>query len=430
MIFNKKYKIYGFSDEEFSLLEKTSVFKSEDSPTGYLVSFRIKMPEKTWVGVIGDWMFSDKYHSSRYTSGKYWPHQWKSDYFPHTLLGLKEKPKALEGGLDDKKIDPSQFKFDWDVLKLGLYEMEKDEKSGIFSCTIPLPSGTFNYRFVLEIPDGNPLLMETIPDQNNLSPYFDSKQKYSQVIVPFDCDKQTYDRSVELPDSSDNKGVVDFDTYKTNTEYKAGEDQPANIYLPFGYDEKREKKYPVLFLSHGGRGTQSDWFTCGSIKNILDGLIEQGKAEPMVVVTMDNEAFEWRNKERCIPNLMNYLIPFIESKYHVATETQGRAFAGISAGGFLAFDLFAAYPDKFRYFGIWSGGKRGEVELGKDAFLYPEVHIAGGRYDDASYDFGFALEDKLQQNGISFTSYFPDGAHQWSVWREIFKDFVSRVLWR
>ena len=424
------YHINELNEEQLIHLDQTTIFKSANSPTGYVVSFRIKARDCSWMGVIGDWMFSDLYHSSHYVSGKYWPHEWRRGYFPHMLLGLKTPPKELHD-INNKKIDPRTFEFDWEILKLGLYEMNKDSETGIFSCTIPLPSGTFNYRFVLDIPDGNPINMITIPDPNNLPMYGkEQKQKYSQIIVPFDKEKQEEDRSVELPYQSGLKGKVVYSEYKTDPSFGVGEKQPVAIYLPAEYDENKETAYPVLYLSHGGGGTFTDWVTQGSLMNMMDHFIGERQTEPMVVVMMDNEVFEWKHKDSCIPNLIRFLKPFIENNYNVETNSERCAFAGFSAGGFLAFDVWANCAPTFAYIGIWSAGQRSELDFSKEELKHSQIHVGGGRYDDAFYAFGYRLENQLYEYGIDFTSYFPEGGHQWSVWRKLLEDFVTRVLWR
>ncbi len=429
MIVKNIYRIDDPAKEMVHILDKTSVFRSADSPTGYVVSFRLKAPELDHVSIAGDWMFSDSHHSSHFTSGRYWPHEWKADYFPHMLLGLLKKPDIIKNS-SSKEVDPKLFDFDWEVLKLGIYEMEKDHETGIFSCTIPLPSGVFNYRFVLDIPDGNPILMKTIPDPNNLSVYDGENQKFSQIYLPFNKKLQKMDRSIELPDIRFEKGRVLSDTYKTSIQVDLEENQPLRIYLPPSYDKMASKKYPVLYLSHGGGGNENDWFNQGALENILNHLIGLNKAEPMVVVAMNNERFQWNNSEKCIPNIMNDIIPYIESKYYIKKGPEGRAFAGFSAGGLLAFDLFSQYPEQFAYFGIWSGGQRDLLDLKSPQYQFPEIHIGAGRFDDAAYNHSFNLQDTCYNNKISFTSFFPEGGHQWSVWRRIFEDFVGRVLWK
>ena len=401
------------------------------SPTGYYVNFTYKAPSADHVGIIGDWMFSDIYHSSRWKSAAIWPQQWQKGMFPHALLGLKKTPEALTAGESQTGIDPSKFEFDWDILKQGLYEMKKSGDDGSFSITLPLPSGIFNYRFVLDMPEGNPLKMVTVPDPGNPPVTVGEKgQAFSQVYVPFDKERQILDRSVELPLTDSQGGSLISFQYETAPEFDDGKRQYGAIYLPEGYDPASPQPYPVLYLSHGGSGNAGDWPAQGGLKNIMDHLIHEGRVEPMAVVVMDNEEFHWDNPGKCIPNLTRYLIPEIETNYHVGGASCRRAFAGFSAGGFLAYETLASVPQLFDYIGVWSGGKRVNVLPDPKANPRLKVHIGAGRYDDAYFSFGFKLEDLLGGLGIEFTSFFPEGGHQWSVWRQLLEDFAGRVLWK
>lgn len=428
MKYNKIFHITGMSEEEFKNLRSTQVLQSEDSPTGYVVSFRYFDPEAEHVSVIGDWMFSDEAHSTFTDSGRYWPHQWKKEYFPHTLLGLKTTPKELKNGTKGEEIDVSKFEFDWEVLKLGMYEMEKNEDTGVFSCTIPLPSGTFSYRFVLDMPDGNPLKMVSVPDPG-VTGFSCRTEKilYSQVRIPFDKIRQTDDRDIELGCAESVRGIVKCIEYPVKKEFNVGNKQPAWIYLPHGYDENRVKPYPVLYLSHGGSESVSTWLNQGSMPQILDSLIATGKIEPVVVVTMDNSIYLWNHKEKNIPSLTECLIPYIEENYHVSKEKEGRAFAGLSAGGFLAFDLFISAGYLFENIGVWSGGQRFEADYTKDFLKNVNIHIGAGKYDDAYRAFAKPLEQKLKEYGIPYTMDIINGGHQWSVWRKLLEIFLIKV---
>lgn len=425
MKLEKTYHITGMTEEAFQNLETTQVLESSDSPTGYVVSFRYKSTGYKTLSVIGDWMFSDKEHSTFKDSGRYWPHQWKKEYFPHTLLGLKTTPKELKNGTKGEEIDVSKFEFDWEVLKLGMYEMEKDEETDIFSCTIPLPSGTYSYRFVVDMPDGNPLKMVTITDPSRKGYAYTSEEiQYSQVRVPFSAQYQNDDRTVELGCESEDRGTVCYVEYPVKLEFGVGATQPAAVYLPKDYDENREKPYPVLYLSHGGSESLSTWLNQGSMPQIMDSLIAEKKIEPTVVVTMDNSIYQWNHKEKNIPNLVECLMPYMEEHYRIARRPDGRAFAGLSAGGFLAFDVFESVGYLFGNIGIWSGGRRFEADYTKPYLKNVHVHIGAGEYDDAYRAFAQPLEKELLENEVPYTMEVIPGAHQWSVWRKLLEHFL------
>ena len=414
-------------ENDMRQIPTTTVFPSPESPTGYAVRFRYFAPEREQVWVLGDWMFSDAAHSTVTDSARIWPHEWKKGVFPHTLMGLKSTPKELKEQVPGEDIDVSKFEFDWDVLKLGLYEMEKDAR-GVFSRTVPLPSGVFNYRFVLEIPEGNPLRMVSVPD-----PAFPPKAAegetgvLSQVCVPFDAVRQTEDRSIELPCRPEDRGSVRYYRYPTDPAFGLGAEQTCAVYLPKGYGEMQEK-LPVLYLSHGGTDGLSAWINQGAMPAILDHLIAEGRIQPMAVILMDNEAFHWNDREKCIPNLTDHLMPWAEQTFHIADTARGRAFAGLSAGGMLAFEVLEAAGDRLAAVGIWSGGQRFDADFDKPAMRFPKIHIGAGEYDDAHFAFSRPLVKKLAAHGISCRECYPLGGHQWSVWRKLLEDFLTKTF--
>ena len=402
----------------------TEVFANPDSPTGYTVCFRYFAPERDRVWVTGDWMFSDRRHSTVTDSARIWPHQWKKGVFPHTLMGLKTTPDELKSQVPGEKIDVSKFEFDWEILKLGIYEMEKDA-DGVFALDLPLPSGVFNYRFVLEIPDGNPLRMVSVPDPNALPTAAEGeKTPLSQVYVPFDPEHQSDDRSIELPCPKELRGTLKYCDYPTDPAFGLGETQICAVYLPKGYESLREK-LPVLYLSHGGTDGLSAWINQGAMPQILDHLIAGGRIPPMAVIVMDNEAFRWNDAEKCIPNLLHFLMPWAERSFRIADSAEGRAFAGLSAGGMLAFEVLEAAGDRFGAVGIWSGGQRFPADFEKPCLRMPKIHIGAGEYDDAHFAFSAPLAKTLTEHGIAFTEYYPAGGHQWSVWRKLLEDFLT-----
>ena len=207
-------------------------------------------------------------------------------------------------------------------------------------------------------------------------------------------------------------------------EFGVGLTQPAAVYLPKDYDENREKPYPVLYLSHGGSESLSTWLNQGSMPQIMDSLIAWKKIEPTVVVTMDNSIYQWNHKEKNIPNLVECLMPHMEENYRIARQPKGRAFAGLSAGGFLAFDVFESAGYLFGNIGIWSGGRRFDVDYTKPYLKKVHVHIGAGEYDDAYRAFAQPLEKELIENKIPYTMEIIPGAHQWSVWRKLLENFL------
>src|SRR4030095_14940142 len=133
------------------------------------------------------------------------------------------------------------------------------------------------------------------------------------------------------------------------------------VYTPPGYSS--DTKYPVLYLLHGIGGDEYEWVRGGRPENILDNLIADKKAEPMIIVMPNGRA---QADDRPGPNAMSTapafgnfdkdllgdLIPFIQSKYSVKTDRESRALAGLSMGGGQSLNFGLGHLDSF----AWVGG--------------------------------------------------------------------------
>jgi len=424
MICTKTYRTPELSDAAFAALDRTTVLRSPDSPTGHVVSFRYYAPDLDSVGVIGDWMFSDEHASSANTTADRMPHEWRPGDFQHKtsgmLKGRRHAPiqKDVPIKLDAVSIglDPAQF------LK-GMYDMQKDPDTGVFSCTIPLPSGTFLYQFVTHVTE-DVFSSTMIPDPTN--PPFEFKpgeQRQSSITVPYLAGSPCEDRSIELPYIGFAHGTLQFFQYEG-----IGGTQPATIYLPYSYDPTRAEPYPVLYLSHGGNGHHSDWVSQGRVENLLDHILAEGALEHTVVVMMESQVYNWGPE--CIPNILEYLIPAIEKNFNVSTEPHRRAFAGLSMGGMLTFRMLSEHTQLFNYFGIFSAGNERGIPLPKQIDGWPKIHIGFGTYEGGFGKAQKSLQDAMGEAELSFTSCVVPGGHEWSVWRKCFADFARRVLWK
>lgn len=149
-------------------------------------------------------------------------------------------------------------------------------------------------------------------------------------------------------------------------------DRRINIYTPAGYEQSGDRKYPVLYLLHGMGGDEDEWTTFGRAAQILDNLIAQGKAEPMIVVMPNGHAaMEAAPGESSLGYYKPYhmkngtmdgafeayfpeIITFVESNYRVQADKAHRAIAGLSMGGFHSANISLNYPDMFDYVGLFS----------------------------------------------------------------------------
>ncbi|HEV8292204.1 MAG TPA: alpha/beta hydrolase-fold protein, partial [Tepidisphaeraceae bacterium] len=155
-----------------------------------------------------------------------------------------------------------------------------------------------------------------------------------------------------------------------------------HVYTPNGYDSSPGTRYPVLYLLHGGGDEDSGWSTIGRAGFILDNLIAEGKARPMIVVmpngslprpanpaalpaaagaggaplTREQSVAREAFADRFTNELMKEIIPTVEKNFRVVAEPQSRALAGLSMGGGQTLRVASQYPEQFGYFAVWSMG--------------------------------------------------------------------------
>ena len=135
------------------------------------------------------------------------------------------------------------------------------------------------------------------------------------------------------------------------------------IYTPPGYDVNTSEKYPVLYLLHGGGEDERGWATQGKTDLILDNLIAEKKAKPMLVVMVDGNmgtgglAGFNENVLRSFENeLKQSVIPFVEKNYRAETDAKNRALAGLSMGGLQTLYAGIKNTNMFSYLGVFSSG--------------------------------------------------------------------------
>jgi enterochelin esterase family protein len=229
------------------------------------------------------------------------------------------------------------------------------------------------------------------------------------------------------------------------------------IYTPPGY-EKSTQKYPVFYLLHGMGGDEEAWVTLGRTVQILDNLIAQGKAKPMIVVmtngNVDQEAAPGESQaglqkptmqrsktmegsmEKSFPDV----VKFVEANYRTLANKSNRAIAGLSMGGFHSLHISKQYPDWFGYVGLFSAAiapgegvdaevyqntdEKLKIQFGKKPKLY---WIAIGKTDflyKANEDFRKKLDDK----GYPYTYYESEEGHIWKNWRIYLSEFVPMLF--
>jgi enterochelin esterase-like enzyme len=214
------------------------------------------------------------------------------------------------------------------------------------------------------------------------------------------------------------------------------------VYTPPNYDAKRAKPYPTLWLSHGGGGNEMEWSTQGAAANILDNLINTGEIQPVVVVMPNAGGFPESDLfEAYDLDLINVMIPFVESRYHVSKSAMDRAFSGLSMGGMLTNTFMFRRPEVFQYYGMMSAGLPPEFQTptpAQAAALKGKVVWLGSGWQDFIHAAGFKTTSTTHNGpakqvsafaaaGIPLVTNYVHGGHQWYVWRILLKDFLTRA---
>lgn len=230
-----------------------------------------------------------------------------------------------------------------------------------------------------------------------------------------------------------------------------GDDRDYYVYTPAGYDPTAKKTYPVFYLLHGFSDDASGWTSVGRAHVILDNLIAQGKAQPMLVVmtlgygapeivsrqgtgAFRDPALVKRNYDRYRDALFGEVMPQVEKSYRAATGRESRAIAGLSMGGAESLYVGLNAIDRFAYIGAFSsGGLSAEYEQtfpaldAKKAATLRKLWIACGT-DDRLIDANRKFIAWLKSKDIEPSTLETPGGHTWMVWRRNLAEFAPMLF--
>lgn len=408
----------NYSQSDVDALEVTTILKSEDSPTGYYVTFRYQDPAASRVRIYGEWKFTDAAHASRWTSLNAQPSEWKNGYFVYS-----SGPWTTD-------------------------EMTINQETGVWLYTIPLPCGTWNYCFYVggdvnsTVDDLSGAVQKW--DASNPPQLYDYEaegmgrdEQLSNIYVPYDEVRQSL--SGNYPEQAPRNGE-NGKAFFAEMPFKDTMQASFGIYLPYGYDPERAEPYPLMVLMHGGGGVESGWFNHGAADNILDNMIAEGRVEPMVLVTPNGSDFS-QNRTWDRPAIMdliiNYILPYMTENYNVAENPQRRAMGGLSQGSRLTLNMMYHNTTEFGYYCILSGGLPLEdipEELyDKDEIRDVTIFIGCGWYDTAfvrDQSSAYTLQEILASLEIPFTTQMVYGGHAWVTWRQNLVYLLEDVLWK
>jgi enterochelin esterase family protein len=303
--------------------------------------------------------------------------------------------------------------------------MTKGE-SGIWSGTTlrRVKPGAWRYTFNV---DGM-----TVVDSRNVNVSPNQTQVQSVLYVPGD-----FSETRDVP-----HGTVGLVRYVAKTLGNVRRDM--YVYTPPGY-EKSTGRLPVLYLIHGGGDTAISWSTVGRANYILDNLLAEKKAVPMIVVmpsgwtpsggqVMTADA----TKDPFNDELLKDIIPFVEATYRTTGSAEARALSGLSMGGIQTLNIGLHNLGTFRYLAVMSSGWTTEQDR---EFFYktegekiPKYNSAlklfwwGWGETDIARTNGLAVIDKLKSHGVRIETRETPGGHTWENWRLYLNEVAPKLF--
>ena len=222
-------------------------------------------------------------------------------------------------------------------------------------------------------------------------------------------------------------GTIETLEYDSTT---VGNKRKTIVYLPPGYSA--DTKYPVLYLLHGIGGDEEEWHRQGHPEIILDNLIADKKAVPMIIVLPNGRAQKDDRANAGMGaagsfatfegDLIKDLIPFIQVKYSVNTNRESRALAGLSMGGGQSLDFGLAHLDLFP----WIGGFSSAPNTHSPEQLVPDparanqmlklLWISDGDKDGLIY-IGQRTHAYLKEKNVKHIWHLDSGGHDFNVWK-------------
>lgn len=232
------------------------------------------------------------------------------------------------------------------------------------------------------------------------------------------------------------------------------------IYTPPGYEASRGS-YPVLYLLHGSGGDEEAWIALGRTAQIMDNLIAEGKAKPMIVVmpnghTQNPAAPGESDRGMFKPSMgggsaqavasmedtFTDILKFVESNYRVKKNKTNRAVAGLSMGGGHSARISAAYPNTFDYVGVFSASplpwvRNEQDQATLDNFMkklqtqrdngFKLYWIACGNTDFLYKNLQEGMR-KMDEMGFKYTYRESEGGHTWENWRIYLSEFAPMLF--
>lgn len=299
-------------------------------------------------------------------------------------------------------------------------------EDGVWSLTVgPVEPNLYIYKVRIDGALG--------PDPNNTFTWAAAQPGYSTVVVP--GDEPRYYDAKNVPHGSVTRHVYHSDVTDGERE--------LFVYTPPGYDPDGE--YPVLYLLGGSGEIAEGWDYDGRASFIADNLLADGRMEPTIIVMPNNQMIHRRHPEHTAltfdlfeRELMEEIVPLVESSYGVQADRHGRALAGLSMGGRHAQRVGFRHLDEFASFGILSAGLVPEAGETPEWVSDPEgfnervdyLFVGLGTYENQPTNRSVVFHQALEKHGIEHDYYIGgNGGHDWGTWRDHLHYMLPK-LWR
>ena len=340
--------------------------------------------------------------------------------------------------LEPRKITIPEF---GEVETAGMVDMTNDG-NGLweFTTTSPLTPELYSYSFLV---DGL-----KIHDPSNVYMIRDVATVTNVFLI--DGDRAHYYKVNDVPHGSVSRVWYDSPTLDKK--------RRMTIYTPPGYEDSNED-YPVFYLLHGAGGDEESWIALGRTAQILDNLIAEGKAEPMIVVmtngnpnqeaapgetsegfitpSMDVSRMNAGEFETSFPDVVNY----VDKHYRTKADKAHRAIAGLSMGGFHSLHTSKLYPDLFDYVGLFSAAifpfegrdqapvyQDFEGKLKTQFEKNPKLYYIAIGDKDFLYNDNVKYRQILDANNYPYVYYESPDGHIWKNWRIYLTEFAPRLF--
>lgn len=301
-------------------------------------------------------------------------------------------------------------------------ELTKDEHGIWRGTTEPLLPG-FHYYFVFV--DGARMADPLSPS------YFGFGVQASGVEIPY----PEGDSRFVMQDVPHGKVVRQRYYSAVNGKWKS-----MLVYTPAGYE--KGKKYPVLYLIHGGGENEEGWMRQGRADILMDNLLSEGKVKPMVVVALDGQTADFYKE------FTTECMPTVEKEFKVRKDAGSRAIAGLSRGGIQTMETALCHPEWFSYVGVFSSAliepknDRMRIVSHAPSEIYALLEANPAKYnkqfkllwlgqggaEDISYDGHAVMRARFDGIGIKYQYFETPGGHTWPVWRECLYQFAPQLF--